>query len=88
MSGTDSESGARASGASRWTTWHQQAFAAVTRWTWLYTLNDRVTAVVQPVYDQAPRVCESDALSVAPAGLWSRCGTPQAIHSPQHLGET
>lgn len=67
MSGTDSESGARASGASRWTTWHQQAFAAVTRWTWLYTLNDRVTAVVQPVYD---RYRDNPALELMHGGRW------------------
>ncbi len=67
MAGTDSESGARASGASRWTTWHQQAFAAVTRWTWLYTLNDRVTAVVQPVYD---RYRDNPALELMHGGRW------------------
>ena len=67
MSGTDSESGASASGASRWTTWHQQAFAAVTRWTWLYTLNDRVTAVVQPVYD---RYRDNPALELMHGGRW------------------
>jgi nitrite reductase/ring-hydroxylating ferredoxin subunit/uncharacterized membrane protein len=38
--------------ASRLTTWHQEFFAAVGRWPWLATLNDNVTAVVQPVYDR------------------------------------
>ena len=39
-------------GPSRLTTWHQELFAAVGRWPWLATLNDNVTAVVQPVYDR------------------------------------
>ncbi len=39
-------------GPSRLTTWHQELFAAVGRWPWLGTLNDSVTAVVQPVYDR------------------------------------
>jgi len=34
------------------TTWHQDLFAAVGRWTWLSTLNDRVSAVSQPLYDR------------------------------------
>ena len=40
------------SGPSRLTTWHQELFAAVGKWPWLATLNDSVTAVVQPVYDR------------------------------------
>jgi nitrite reductase/ring-hydroxylating ferredoxin subunit/uncharacterized membrane protein len=39
-------------GASRLTTWHQDVFAAVGRWKWLHTLNEGVTGVVQPLYDQ------------------------------------
>ena len=39
-------------GASRLTTWHQDFFAAVGRWTWLRTLNDSVSGVVTPLYDQ------------------------------------
>ncbi len=34
------------------TTWHQDLFAAVGQWTWLSTLNDRVSAVTQPLYDR------------------------------------
>ena len=34
------------------TTWHRDAFAAVERWPWLHALNDRVTAVTQPIYDR------------------------------------
>lgn len=34
------------------TTWHQDFFTAVERWPWLTTLNERVSGVVQPVYDR------------------------------------
>ena len=31
--------------------WHQRALAEITRWPWLQRLNDRASAVVDPVYD-------------------------------------
>jgi nitrite reductase/ring-hydroxylating ferredoxin subunit/uncharacterized membrane protein len=38
--------------ASRLTTWHQDAFKEVERWPWLHVLNERVSAVTQPLYDR------------------------------------
>ena len=54
MSGTDGPWSAAAEpvGPSRLATWHQEAFAAVERWKWLHVLNDRVSAVTQPLYDR------------------------------------
>ncbi len=67
------------------TTWHRDAFAAVQRWSWLEGLNDRVTAVVEPVYDRYRDTLVLElmhggrwvghalhpALSDLPIGLWS-----------------
>jgi hypothetical protein len=67
------------------TTWHRELFAAVERWRWLHTLNDRVSAVTQPLYDRhrSNLVVElmhggrwaghsvHAALSDLPIGLWS-----------------
>lgn len=72
-------------GPSRLTTWHQDLFAAIGRWTWLSTLNDDVSGVVQPVYDRyrANILLEllhggrwaghalHPALSDLPIGFWS-----------------
>jgi nitrite reductase/ring-hydroxylating ferredoxin subunit/uncharacterized membrane protein len=41
-----------APGGSVLATWHQQALAAVTRWPWLKTLDERVAGVALPVYDR------------------------------------
>ncbi len=85
MTSTDQESGRTVSLARRLTTWHQDAFTAVGRWSWLQGLNDRVTAVVDPVYDRhrgnllvelmhgGRWVGHSlhPALSDLPIGLWS-----------------
>lgn len=38
--------------ATRLTTWHRDAFAAVERWPWLRALEERVSAVTQPLYDR------------------------------------
>lgn len=72
-------------GASRSATWHQDLFTAVGRWQWLGTLNDRVSAVVQPLYERhrdnlAVELMHGGrwaghalhpALSDLPIGLWS-----------------
>lgn len=72
-------------GASRLTTWHQELFTAVGQWTWLHTLNDRVSGVVQPLYDRHRDKLVVElmhggrwtghslhaALSDLPIGLWS-----------------
>lgn len=72
-------------GPSRLTTWHQDAFTAVGRWRWLHTLNDRVTGVVQPLYDRHRDAVVVElmhggrwaghslhaALSDLPIGFWS-----------------
>ena len=86
MSSTDRQSGAStAGGASRLTTWHQDLFRAVGSWQWLHTLNDRVSAVVQPLYEKhrdnvAVELMHGGrwaghsvhaALSDLPIGLWS-----------------
>ena len=53
MSGTDRPAGAAAPGGpSRLVTLRQDAFTAVERWPWLHALNDRVSAVTQPLYDR------------------------------------
>ena len=81
MSGTDLPPAP----ASRLTTWHQELFAEVGRWRWLETLNDRVSAVLQPLYDRhrdnlAVELMHGGrwighslhpALSDLPIGLWS-----------------
>jgi nitrite reductase/ring-hydroxylating ferredoxin subunit len=86
MSSSDGRLSATTSGgASRLTTWHQDAFSAVERWPWLHTLNDRISAVTQPLYDRhrGNIVVElmhggrwaghsvHAALSDLPIGLWS-----------------
>ncbi len=85
MSSTEVESSTASSLARQTTTWHRDAFAAMGRWTWLQTLNDRVTAVVDPVYHRhrgnlllelmhgGRWVGHSlhPALSDLPIGLWS-----------------
>ena len=72
-------------GPSRTATWHQDLFTAVGRWQWLGTLNDRVSALVQPLYDRhrdnlAVELLHGGrwaghalhpALSDLPIGLWS-----------------
>jgi nitrite reductase/ring-hydroxylating ferredoxin subunit len=74
-----------AAAASRTVTWHRDLFIAVARWQWLGTLNDRVSSVVQPLYDRhrGNLVVElmhggrwaghalHPALSDLPIGLWS-----------------
>ena len=87
MSGTDGRWSAAAEpvGPSRLATWHQEAFAAVERWKWLHVLNDRVSAVTQPLYDRyrgnlAVELMHGGrwaghsvhaALSDLPIGLWA-----------------
>jgi nitrite reductase/ring-hydroxylating ferredoxin subunit/uncharacterized membrane protein len=86
MSNTAGRNGAAAADApSRLVTWHQELFAAVGRWPWLHTLNDRVSATVQPLYDRyrdhlAVELMHGGrwaghalhpALSDLPIGLWS-----------------
>lgn len=86
MSSTDRQSGAMTSGgASRLTTWHQELFAEIQRWPWLHALNDRVSAVTQPLYDRYRDNVVVElmhggrwaghsvhaALSDLPIGLWS-----------------
>lgn len=72
-------------GASRTATWHQDLFTAVGTWPWLATLNDRVSAVVQPRYERhRDRLVVEllhggrwaghalhPALSDVPIGLWT-----------------
>src|SRR5918994_3817688 len=67
------------------TTWHRELFTAIERWRWLHTLNDRVSAVTQPLYNRyrSNLVVElmhggrwaghsvHAALSDLPIGLWS-----------------
>jgi nitrite reductase/ring-hydroxylating ferredoxin subunit/uncharacterized membrane protein len=86
MSSVDRQVDATASaGASKLVTWHQDLFTAVERWQWLHTLNDRVSAVTQPLYDRYRDVLVVElmhggrwaghsvhaALSDLPIGLWS-----------------
>jgi nitrite reductase/ring-hydroxylating ferredoxin subunit len=85
MSSTDQESGPTVTLARRLTTWHQDAFAAIQRWSWLQDLTDRTTAVVDPVYDRYRGTLAVElmhggrwvghslhpALSDLPIGLWS-----------------
>jgi len=81
MSSVDRQMGA----ASPLTTWHRDLFTAIERWQWLHTLNDRVSAVTQPLYDRhrsnlAVELMHGGrwaghsvhaALSDLPIGLWS-----------------
>lgn len=55
-------------GPSRAATWHQHLFTAVGRWLWLAAVNDRVTAVVQPVYE---RYRGNLAVEVLHGGRWA-----------------
>jgi nitrite reductase/ring-hydroxylating ferredoxin subunit len=71
--------------ASPLTTWHRDLFTAIERWRWLHELNDRVSAVTQPLYDRhrdnlAVELMHGGrwaghsvhaALSDLPIGLWS-----------------
>ena len=56
-----------AGGASWLTTWHQELFTAVGRWQWLHAVNDRVTGVVEPLYD---RYRNNLALELLHGGRW------------------
>ncbi len=56
-----------AGGASFLTTWHQELFTAVGRWQWLHAFNDRVTGVVEPLYD---RYRNNLALELLHGGRW------------------
>jgi len=56
-----------AGGASWLTTWHQDLFTAVGRWQWLHAFNDRVTGVVEPLYD---RYRNNLALELLHGGRW------------------
>jgi len=91
MSTVDRQAGDRQQGAvtppqaTLSTTWHRDLFAAIERWRWLHTLNDRVSAVTQPLYDRhrsnvAVELMHGGrwaghsvhaALSDLPIGLWS-----------------
>ncbi len=53
--------------ASRLTTWHQELFTAVGRWQWLHALNDRVSGVVEPLYD---RYRDNLAVELMHGGRW------------------
>jgi nitrite reductase/ring-hydroxylating ferredoxin subunit len=71
--------------ASRLATWHGELFTAVERWGWLHAVNDRVSAVAQPLYDRYRGALAVElmhggrwaghsvhaALSDLPIGLWS-----------------
>ncbi len=50
------------------TTWHHELFRAVGRWPWLHTLNDRVSEVVQPLYD---RHRDNPAVELMHGGRWA-----------------
>lgn len=70
---------------SRLVTWHQEMFEAIGKWPWLGELNDKVTAVVQPLYERSRDNILIElmhggrwaghalhpALSDLPIGLWS-----------------
>lgn len=72
-------------GVSRAATWHQDLFDAVGRWPWLTELNERVSGVVQPLYERHRDTLVVElmhggrwaghalhpALSDLPIGLWS-----------------
>jgi nitrite reductase/ring-hydroxylating ferredoxin subunit len=55
-------------GAPRSVTWHQDLFRAVERWPWLHALNDRVSAVTQPLYD---RYRDNLAVELMHGGRWA-----------------
>lgn len=86
MASPDQQSDApTATGASRLTTWHRDLLATVQRWPWLHALDEKVSAVVLPVYDRhrgnlAVELMHGGrwaghsvhtALSDLPIGLWS-----------------
>jgi nitrite reductase/ring-hydroxylating ferredoxin subunit/uncharacterized membrane protein len=86
MSSTDRQPDPPAPGrASRLATWHGELFSAVERWRWLHTVDDRVSAVAQPLYDRYRGALAVElmhggrwaghsvhaALSDLPIGLWS-----------------
>src|SRR4051812_46547896 len=86
MSSTDRPPDPPAPGpASRSATWHGELFTAVERWGWLHAVNDRVSAVAQPLYDRYRGALAVElmhggrgaghsvhaALSDLPIGLWS-----------------
>jgi len=50
------------------TTWHQAFFASAGQWAWLSTLNDRVSAVTQPLYD---RHRSNPLVEVMHGGRWA-----------------
>lgn len=61
------DTGQRSGSGTTLTTWHQKAFAAVEKWQWLSEVNERVTAVVDPVYD---RFRANPAVELAHGGRW------------------
>jgi nitrite reductase/ring-hydroxylating ferredoxin subunit len=61
-------SSAGSNGAPRSVTWHQDLFRAVERWPWLHALNDRVSAVTQPLYD---RYRDNLAVELMHGGRWA-----------------
>jgi nitrite reductase/ring-hydroxylating ferredoxin subunit/uncharacterized membrane protein len=67
MTGTAEEASPTSRVARVATTWHQEAFAAVQRWSWLQDLTDRVTAAVDPVYD---RYRDTLVLELMHGGRW------------------
>lgn len=58
----------QASGPSRLATWHQEALAAAVKWPWLSDATDRVSAVVEPVYD---RFRDNPLLELMHGGRWA-----------------
>lgn len=50
------------------TTWHQELFRAVGRWQWLRDLDERVSTVVQPLYD---RHRDNPVVEVMHGGRWA-----------------
>lgn len=69
MSRVEQRPGAtHAAGGSRLSTWHQQLFTAIGGWKWLGTWNDRVSAVVQPVYE---RTRDNVAVELLHGGRWA-----------------
>jgi len=58
---------AEARGVAAPAAWHQQAIAEILRWPWLQRLNDRTSAVVDPVYD---RYRSNPLLELLHGGRW------------------
>jgi nitrite reductase/ring-hydroxylating ferredoxin subunit/uncharacterized membrane protein len=85
MSNCGGPAGGAAARESRLTTWHEGLFPAVGRWPWLQSLDQRLSAVVLPLYDRhrddlAVELMHGGrwaghsvhaALSDLPIGLWS-----------------